>query len=575
MKKILFVLLIAVTTIFTLHSAYTDTIVSSGINATYKRLMFVYQDSLLDAISPIYMGNQQASPLSMSKTELRVLSDNNLSFRDEYNYIESSATNFMSVIAAGTLTLTAPTKLYLGSTSNDIDTNNDFTLGGDLDCVDITITGTMTAPTVACTTGTVSGTLAVTGASTLTGAVAAPGGVTGDLTGDLTGDVTGDVTSTGTSNFADITMTGTISATRGSGTGIAITSNGTIGGTLAVTGTTALTGALSAVGGIKTDAITEYTSANGLTVEAVEFIDGDIKLNGGSNFISFDTDDDTYLYSDTGDVVDFKIGNSDDFTFSANLFTAIDGSAIKTNIISETKTDEGVKLEGCVFEEKTDQLNILAPDGKYISVKDSDDTGGTSHSLTDRDDVYIEGLLEVDSNGYFDAGLTVAGSTILAGLSFSGDNPELSPSIFSAGVGKNFIIHGGDGDTGGDLFLDGGSGTTDGDAILGDRDGNVSINSPLLFPEGEELTCDGDEIAAIITETINYINATANDTITVADGVEGQTISFITMTNASTFDIAIQPANCGWGTETILDSRTSACELIFHTANWYIKSITD
>jgi hypothetical protein len=148
--------------------------------------------------------------------------------------------------------------------------------------------------------------------------------------------------------------------------------------------------------------------------------------------------------------------------------------------------------------------------------------------------------------------------------------------LLAASAGTDFIIHGGDANsTGGDLFLDGGAATTDGDVILGDRDGNVSINAPLLFPEYSELTCNGGEISAVITETINYIIATANDTIKVADGVEGQTISFITMENATTFDISIQPDNCGWDTETILDSKTSACELIFHKTSWYIKSITD
>ena len=229
-----------------------------------------------------------------------------------------------------------------------------------------------------------------------------------------------------------------------------------------------------------------------------------------------------------------------------------------------------------MFEEKPDQFNILAPSGKYISIKDSDDTGGTSHGLTDRDDVYIEGLLEVDSKAWLDGALTVAGTTTLATLEFSGNNPEVSPTAQESADGKNFIIHGGDGSAnGGDLFLDGGAATTDGDVLLGDRDGNVSINSALLFPEGKELTCDGDGIPANITETINYINATKADTITVADGVEGQTICFVTMTNSTAFSIAIQPASCGWDTETVLDSKTSACELIFHTSNWYIKSITD
>jgi len=517
------------------------------------------------------------TPLSISTAGLMLGTSTRMYFRDTATSIYSSDSNKLSIISGSDLTVTVPTgsKFYLGTTSNYI-TANSLTLGSDVTCVNVTGTGTVTVPTVACTTGTVSGTLTVDGASTLTGAITATGGVTGDLTGD--------VSSTGTSSFEDITMTGTISATRGSGTGIAITSNGTIGGTLAVTGVTTATGGV--VGDLTGDVTGNVTgtkfsdrSTSGVTVDSLQVINGSIRLNGGSHYVAFDTDDDTYLYSDTDDIVDFKIGNSDDFTFSANLFTAIFESVIKSNTISETTSETGVTLDGCLMEGKTNVYNLFAPTGTYVAftatdIAESADPAG--HSLADPDDVYIGGILEVDGAVYLDGTLNVYGATELESLTISGTSPQFNPTTLNQATGTDFIIHGGDANsTGGDLFLDGGAATTDGDVILGDRDGNVSINSPLLFPEYSELPCDGGEISAVITETINYINATANDTINVADGVEGQTISFVTWVNDSTYDIHIVPASCGWGTETILDSKTSACELIFHKTSWYIKSITD
>jgi len=571
MRKIIFLLVIFCVAFMTLQSAYTDTIVSSGISSTYKRLMFVQFDSLTTTLKPIWMGNQAVSPLEISTTQLSLNDANELHFRDDATYLYSADSNDLSVVAAADLTLSA-TNLYLGSASNHIKSNT-LTLAANLICVNATASGDLAVTDDVTADSVYVRTLEVTETTTLTGNVTSSGTITGNVTGNLTGNVTA---SSGTSTFTAITSTGTGTFPTVVCTTATISGNSTVAGTQLVTGVLTNTDGIVANGYITSDKVDEISgSGNGVTVDGLLLIDGDIQLNN-DNYISFDDDDNSRIFSDTADEIDVNIGGATDFTFSANVLTAIDGSSIKSNILSESKADEGVTLEGCVFEEKPDQYNILAPSGKYISIKDSDDTGGTSHGLTDRDDVYIEGLLEVDSKAWLDGALTVAGTTTLATLEFSGNNPEVSPTAQESADGKNFIIHGGDGSAnGGDLFLDGGAATTDGDVLLGDRDGNVSINSALLFPEGKELTCDGDGIPANITETINYINATKADTITVADGVEGQTICFVTMTNSTAFSIAIQPASCGWDTETVLDSKTSACELIFHTSNWYIKSITD
>jgi len=476
------------------------------------------------------------------------------------------------VVAAADLTLSA-TNLYLGSASNHIKSNT-LTLAANLICVNATASGDLAVTDDVTADSVYVRTLEVTETTTLTGNVTSSGTITGNVTGNLTGNVTA---SSGTSTFTAITSTGTGTFPTVVCTTATISGNSTVAGTQLVTGVLTNTDGIVANGYITSDKVDEISgSGNGVTVDGLLLIDGDIQLNN-ANYISFDDDDNSRIFSDTADEIDVNIGGATDFTFSANVLTAISGSSIACNTISETTSNAGVTVDGMRIEQKASIQSFLPSTDIYTAFCPDDTTSNpTSHSLTDKDDVYIGGILEVDSKAWLDGALTVAGTTTLATLEFSGNNPEVSPTAQESADGKNFIIHGGDGSAnGGDLFLDGGAATTDGDVLLGDRDGNVSINSALLFPEGKELTCDGDGIPANITETINYINATKADTITVADGVEGQTICFVTMTNSTAFSIAIQPASCGWDTETVLDSKTSACELIFHTSNWYIKSITD
>ena len=572
MRKIIFLLVIFCVAFMTLQSAYTDTIVSSGISSTYKRLMFVQFDSLTTILKPIWMGNQAVSPLEISTTQLSLNDANELHFRDDATYLYSADSNDLSVVAAADLTLSA-TNLYLGSASNHIKSNT-LTLAANLICVNATASGDLAVTDDVTADSVYVRTLEVTETTTLTGNVTSSGTITGNVTGNLTGNVTA---SSGTSTFTAITSTGTGTFPTVVCTTATISGNSTVAGTQLVTGVLTNTDGIVANGYITSDKVDEISgSGNGVTVDGLLLIDGDIQLNN-ANYISFDDDDNSRIFSDTADEIDVNIGGATDFTFSANVLTAISGSSIACNTISETTSNAGVTVDGMRIEQKASIQSFLPSTDIYTAFCPDDTTSNpTSHSLTDKDDVYIGGILEVDSKAWLDGALTVAGTTTLATLEFSGNNPEVSPTAQESADGKNFIIHGGDGSAnGGDLFLDGGAATTDGDVLLGDRDGNVSINSALLFPEGKELTCDGDGIPANITETINYINATKADTITVADGVEGQTICFVTMTNSTAFSIAIQPASCGWDTETVLDSKTSACELIFHTSNWYIKSITD
>jgi hypothetical protein len=65
----------------------------------------------------------------------------------------------------------------------------------------------------------------------------------------------------------------------------------------------------------------------------------------GEEFI-LDADADTSIRATTDDQIDIKIGGSDDFQMTANTFTAIAGSEIKTDTINETTAAAGVTVDG-------------------------------------------------------------------------------------------------------------------------------------------------------------------------------------------------------------------------------------
>lgn len=58
-----------------------------------------------------------------------------------------------------------------------------------------------------------------------------------------------------------------------------------------------------------------------------------------------DADADTSLTADTDDQIDVKISGADDFQFTANTFTALSGSTIKTDTVAETTSAAGVTID--------------------------------------------------------------------------------------------------------------------------------------------------------------------------------------------------------------------------------------
>lgn len=74
-----------------------------------------------------------------------------------------------------------------------------------------------------------------------------------------------------------------------------------------------------------------------------------IDLNGTE--LVLDADADTSLTADTDDQIDVKISGADDFRFTANTFTALSGSSIATNTITETTAAAGVTADGTLLKD--------------------------------------------------------------------------------------------------------------------------------------------------------------------------------------------------------------------------------
>ena len=93
--------------------------------------------------------------------------------------------------------------------------------------------------------------------------------------------------------------------------------------------------------------------------------------------IILDADGDTTITADTDDQIDIKIAGADDFQFTANTFTALSGSSIATNTISETTSGSGVTIDSVLLKDGGIDVNgneiILDADGDTSITADTDD----------------------------------------------------------------------------------------------------------------------------------------------------------------------------------------------------------
>lgn len=123
---------------------------------------------------------------------------------------------------------------------------------------------------------------------------------------------------------------------------------------------------------IQTNTINETTAASGVTVDGVLLKDTTVDVNGTADAIILDADGDTTISAPTEDQIDVEINGADDFTFTANTFTALSGSTIKTDTIGETTAAAGVTIDGVLLKDTTVDVNGTAD--AFILDADADTT---------------------------------------------------------------------------------------------------------------------------------------------------------------------------------------------------------
>jgi hypothetical protein len=85
----------------------------------------------------------------------------------------------------------------------------------------------------------------------------------------------------------------------------------------------------------------------GVLVGSGEVVD----LQGEADSLILDADNDTTISAPTDDQIDIEINGADDFTFTANTFTALSGSTSATNPIAETTAASGVTIDGLLIKD--------------------------------------------------------------------------------------------------------------------------------------------------------------------------------------------------------------------------------
>ena len=143
--------------------------------------------------------------------------------------------------------------------------------------------------------------------------------------------------------------------------------------------------------------VTFSSTVSGLDVNGTEII--------------LDADGDTTITADTDDQIDIKIAGADDFQFTANTFTALSGSSIATNTISETTSGSGVTIDSVLLKDGDLQTGV----NRYVDIRDADghvsgrlrNVSGSNNALT------IEADPDNSASGTF---ISMAGVEILKGI---------------------------------------------------------------------------------------------------------------------------------------------------------------
>lgn len=109
-----------------------------------------------------------------------------------------------------------------------------------------------------------------------------------------------------------------------------------------------------------------------------------VDLNGIADSFILDADADTTISAPTDDQIDIEIAGADDFTFTANTFTALSGSSIATDTIVETTAASGVTVDTLLIKDG----GITLIDGQNILISGTTTGASFGNAITDKISFY-------------------------------------------------------------------------------------------------------------------------------------------------------------------------------------------
>ena len=273
-----------------------------------------------------------------------------------------------------------------------------------------------------------------------------------------------------------------------------------------------------------------------------------------ANELILDLDADTSLHASTDDQIDIKIGGADDFTFTANTFTALAGSSIVTPLTltatAATITSGAINLAALDIDGATD-IGAAVVDADLFIIDDG--AGGTNRKVTAaRVKTYMGaegGAFSVDNldiDGSTDIGAAIVDADLfIIDDGAGGTNRKTAASRLKTYIG---------GDAGGfpltALDIDGGTDIgadlVDADLFIID-DGAGGTNRKVAMSRvktyiGSSTAADdltiGDAAITLQTSSGNItIDATANDTDIIFKGTDNNAdITMLTLDGSAAGD---------------------------------------
>ena len=272
-----------------------------------------------------------------------------------------------------------------------------------------------------------------------------------------------------------------------------------------------------------------------------------------ANELILDLDADTSLHASTDDQIDIKIGGADDFTFTANTFTALAGSSIVTPTLTATAatiTSGAINLAALDIDGATD-IGAAVVDADLFIIDDG--AGGTNRKVTAaRVKTYMGaegGAFSVDNldiDGSTDIGAAIVDADLfIIDDGAGGTNRKTAASRLKTYIGSNtggFAITNLDIDGGTDIGAD----LVDADLFIID-DGAGGTNRKVAMSRvktyiGSSTAADdltiGDAAITLQTSSGNItIDATANDTDIIFKGTDNNAdITMLTLDGSAAGD---------------------------------------